>query len=366
MLVYIIFFFANMLVGLLLIPRHAITFAGIRETRLDANVKLYLFITVIQYGLLCGFRSAAMAYDTGAYEIIFNAAPSAWGNILDNEQYIEIGFSVFCSMVKIFGGSFQTMLIISSLFVMASCCVFIYRHSSDVVLSVFIIICFPFYYSSFDIIRHFIAIAFLLLGYKHVVSRSWLKFLCYIIVGSLFHSIMIIFLPIYFVPRLKFSTRSVLVTAMIVGIALLFSKKIATWVSALLGKGDGIESGWVASYGGGIRTAVMYLCVFLIGLALFYNLKEKQTEDHVALNVLLVLFAVSIIFINVRIMTRIIMAAIPFAAVALPQLLSKTRTRDMSNRNLSFFLLLIIGLLYHAFMLISNWQNVVPYIPYWE
>ncbi len=333
---------------------------------LNIGKAIYLTITALQFGLLCGFRSFAMAYDTAAYLEIFNTTPSSWNNILNNKLYIEIGFSVLCSIVKIFGGSFQTLLIITSLFTIGSCCLFIYRHSENVLLSVFTIVSFPFYYSTFDIIRHFLAVSFLLLGYKYVIERKPLKFLMFIFIGSLFHKVCWLFIPIYFMFRLKFSAKNTITALIITVISLVFIEDIAVYLSDIFDKGSGVEDGWINSFGGGIRTAFMYLVVFIIALVLFSNIKERTTKDYVAMNFILLLFLFSVLFINARIMTRFIMMCIPFLSISMPQILDSKRINDNLTYQFCFLGFLLIGVVYHIFMLLTNWQNVVPYIPFWE
>lgn len=328
--------------------------------------KIYLFVTAVQLGLICGFRSITMAYDTSAYKLIFDMCPDSWEYIFDKSSYVEVGFSVLCSVIKIFGGEYQTMLIITSLFVMGSCCIFIYRHSKDVILSVFIIISFPFFYSSFDIIRHFLSTAFFLLGYKYIAERKPIKYLLFIIAGSLFHSITWVFLPFYFAKKIKWNWKTMSVAT--IGTVLLYIniQPVAIWISELLGKSSGVYSGWIDSYGGGIRTALMYGVILLIAIIAFYQLKDRDEDDMNAINYVVLMFIFSIIFINARMMTRMIMTMVSLIAIAIPQLLDKSRTRSLRDYSILKFGFIAIGFVYHAFMLLSNWQNVVPYIPFWS
>lgn len=367
MAIYIISFIFNMLLGLLLVPRNINERSADQKTIAwaDRRKKAYLFITALQLGLLAGFRADQMAYDTAAYRVIFDRTPDTWQHIFENNQYIETGFSVFCSVIKLLGGSFQQMLIISSVFVMASCCIFIYRHSKDVLMSVFIIISFPFFYSSFDIIRHFMAVAFVLLGYQYVIKQQLIRYVLFIVAGSLFHSAALLFLPLYFIGKIKYNGVTILIACFATVVCFFYLDPLAIFVSNLLGKSSGLESGWVGSYGGGIKTALMYFAVFVIAVLLFRQLKDKELEDSISMNLVLLLLICSVIFINARMMTRLIMSAIPFLAISMPRLLDKTRSGFRSNRDICCVGFVVIGFAYHAFMLAVNWQNVVPYIPFW-
>lgn len=324
---------------------------------------LYLVITTVQFGLLCGLRHKSVAYDTGAYEILFNNAPNSWSSIFKNHQYIEFGFSVFCSLIKLLGGNFQVMLVISSLFIMGSCCVFIYRHSPNVVLSVFTIICFPFYYSSFDIIRHFMALSFILLGYKHVKNKKLIRFLIYVLIGSLFHKVALVFIALYFIDRLRFDFSNFAVITVAFVVVLFSVEFIVNYVGNLVGKESAGSDGWVGEYSGGVKTAIMYFGVFILSLFLFSNIKEKKREHHVAMINIYLLFGCSVIFLNARIMIRFVMSFVPFLAIGFPKLLPQRKVKAMEFLCVAGYV--VIGILYHAFMLINSWQNVVPYIPFW-
>ncbi|MBQ7407161.1 MAG: EpsG family protein [Clostridia bacterium] len=365
MLIYIVNFLLNMAMGwfLLFFRRSTDPQAGYDQNK---RKKVYLFLTTLQLGLLCGFRSTQMTYDTAAYETIFLQAPNTWRTIFKNTQYVEIGFSVLCSLIKLLGGDFQTLLILSSLFVTGSCCLFIYRHSNNVLLSVFIIISFPFYYSSFDILRHFIAISFLLLSYKYMVEKRFVWYATLLVIGSLFHTITLLFIPFYFLRYIKFNALIFLASGAVLVVVFIYMNEIASILSALMGKTDYGDSDWVGSYGGGIKTAVMYVGVFILSLLSFYQLREKKMEDHLSIFFVLFLTFCSILFIQARMLTRMIMTMIPFLAIAIPRLFDKKNTHDLQIRNFVFVLFLIIGCVYHGFMLLTSWQNVVPYIPYWK
>lgn len=357
MTVYIVNFVTNMLLGVFL--THV-------KTRNERRIpeKLYLIITVLQFGLVCGFRATSVGWDTAAYVTIFDRTPNTWSNIFNNRQYIEIGFSVFCSVIKILGGNHQTMFIISSLFVMSSACIFAYRHSKDLVLSVFILISFPFYYSSFDIIRHFMATAFFLLGYKYVVEHKFIKYVIFLAIGSLFHSISWLFLPFYFVRQIKWNGITLAVSVIGTAVCFFFLDNIAAMVAPVMGKTD--FGSWVGSFGGGIRTAVMYFIIFIIALLAYYNQKEINSNKSSALNLVLILFIFSVIFINARAMTRLMMTGVPLMAIAIPELLGDRENIIRYQNNMLYTIGFIsIGCFYHGFMLWMSWQKVVPYVPFW-
>lgn len=364
MVVYILNFVANMLLGLLMVPSQMTT---INERNYKQKKKLYLLITFLQFGLVAGFRSITVGYDTGSYKEIFDVAPNTCATIFTNPKpIIEPGFMFLCALIKTLGGGYQVLLLASSLFIMGGVCIFIYRHSKNVVLSVFILISFPYYYSSFDIIRHYICTTFILLGYKYAINRKFLVYLLFVFLGSFFHTSAWVFLLLYFFTNVKWNVVTVFISVIVAALCYFFIEDIFIWLTNIIGKSNGIESGWVGSYGGGLRTALMYLALFGACLLMYINIAKKRQEDATALFIMLVMFFVSVVFINARMMTRIIMFGGSLMSIAIPQLSNAILVKNEKYHKLLILAIVCVGIFYHAFMLITNWQNIIPYIPFWK
>lgn len=363
MYVYILNFLLNMLVGFLIFYFRKTN----NSKKYNNSKKIYLIFTTIQLSLIAGFRSIRVGWDTGTYKTIFDLMSDSINYIFVKQNIVEIGFSALCSGIKILGGDFQALLILTSTFVVGSCNIFIYRHSKNVLLSVFLIWCFPFYYTSFDIIRHSIVVGFFLLGYKHIEKSNFIRYCIYILIGSLFHTVAFLFIPFYFVKKIKWKWSTIFSGVAITIFAFLLINNIATFLFDLINKGNQIESGWIGAYSGGEKTCIMYAILFFIALIFYYNIKEhRNTKDSYVFYVFL-LFLSSILFIKARMMIRIIMLLVPLMAISFPQLVSKeNKIKRPTNNKIGYMFLIIISLGYHLFLLLTSWQNVVPYIPFWE
>lgn len=331
------------------------------------NKKVYLLLTTLQYGLLAGFRSTDISYDTSAYEIIFNRMDTGWSNFSSNTSWMENGYYVLCLAVKTVGGDFQELLIVSSLFIVASTSIFVYRHSKDVVLSIFFLVSFPFFYTSMDIIRHYIALAWFLLGYKYVEERKFFKFLIFLLIGAQFHSFTYLMIPIYFLYKLKWTKLSVFIYVIVTTLIYFFVENIAIAVSTMIGKSVANFSYWIGDSAGGFKTALMYVIFAIIISIAYHNILKKNKNTDLALNSTMLLLASAVIYTNARLFIRVLVAILPIVAITIPDLIcDKKNVVSEKKRVLSKYAIIIIGLLYHMYMLLVNWQNVVPYVPYWE
>lgn len=365
MTIYIIFFIANILFGLLLsFKRGRLYFNELSQNKVKRGI--YLTVTTLQYGLLCGLRSNVMGYDTDAYNLIFNMTPNTWSTIFDRTTYVEMGFSVLCSVVKIFGGDYQLFLIICSLFSMGACCIFINRHSNNVIMSVIIILSFPFFYSQFDIIRHFMAIGWFLLGYKYIEDGKFIKFLIFILIGSSFHKIVLLFIPFYFVKNIKFDAIFVIIVFALTIVSYLYLTEIAFFLGDLIGKGTSslVDHGFLGTDAGGYKTVLMYIAILVFGVAAYYLLEDKTGKDKIYIFYIALVVIASIVSTNARIAIRFIMSFVPLMSIAVPHLLDVRRTKSKNFMILLVTCFIGVAFLYHGFMLVTDWSNVIPYVPF--
>jgi len=354
--IYIAVFLIEMLLGFIILGIHP-------QNASNRKKIIYLALTTAILGTLCGLRSSLVGYDTESYYISFERTSDTISGILSNEQHIETGFAALCTLVKVLGGNFTHLLLFCSFFIIGSFAIFVYRHSQNVLLSIFILMCFPYYYSSFDIIRHFMATSFLLLGYKYILNGKFVKYALLIIVGSVFQNTGLIYLLLYPLLRAKWSSKLFLSIGAGTLIIMLFATSIAGFVVEKTGRFSLIAEEWVGQFAGGELTALMYFILFVLACLARNNIKYKSRECNMSIISVLLLFAFSLIFIESRIATRYIMTFSGLLTVAMPCLLDKEAATSKSLNSTLLLSFVVIGLLYHAFMLYTNWQNVVPYIP---
>lgn len=361
MSIYIVSFLLNMILGRLIL--------GKSPSKASSNSKiLYLIITTIYFGLLCGFRDLSVGWDTNTYyeEFVVRLPGSFW-ELKNYNGRLEPGFVLFSLIVKIFGGSYQSFLIFSSLFVVGSACLFIYRHSTNVLFSIFILLCFPYYYSSFDIIRHFMATSFILLGYKYVLDRSFIKYLLFVFLAYQFQKSSVVFILLYFIPQIKFNKLTLLISIVCTVFAYFsFDIIFSSSLFAFLGYDMSVYEGWFNSEAGGIKTAIMYFMVYIIAYLAYKNLRCKTSVEETGIIYILILLMFSIVFIRNHMIIRFIMSFIAFLSIYVPIILDKSKARSKQKVSLLLKSFVFIGLVYHAFMLLTSWQKVVPYIPYWD
>ena len=354
MLIYFINLFCNIF--------FALFFYCIKWKEKNRAENLYLFLTAIQLTLLAGFRGLSVGYDTSNYLNYFNNAPVSFAGLIQNKGNLELGFILLCSIIKLLGGKFQILLLVTSCFVSSSICIFVKRHSRNIPLSIYLLICFPYYYTSFDLLRHYIVLSFVLIAYKYLLENELIKYTLIIFCASLFHKVAFVFLFLYFIKYIPWNSFTIIFILLLSPFGYLL-RPFALWFGNLVGKGFDSSSMWLGGYSGGIRTALMYVFLFILSCLLYLKKKGRERKDDEACIYIELLLLTSILFIHARLMIRFLVSMLPFMAIGFPQLLSRQK-KDFEYYTL-LGCIVLIAFLYHGFLVFTGWQKITPYIPFW-
>lgn len=206
-MIYFSFIFINILYGLLFI------ITGSKYRLFETICFLLLAIGMV---LLAGLRDG-IGYDFESYKLWFHTIKSTenfWE--IDN---IEIGYILLNKLCT----SFNQLILIIAIFSVGIKLFYINKYSKNKLLSM--LLYFTGVYIMFDmgVIRQGLSISIALISIKYIIERRFLKFIFVIFVASLFHTSILIFIPLYFIGTKKFS-RKFIYTASILSLIIYFLK----------------------------------------------------------------------------------------------------------------------------------------------
>lgn len=175
---------------------------------------IFLSLATFQLIILQGLRAQSVGTDTITYLQFFNSAKiNDLQTVLDRR--FEVGYNLFTKFFADIGFNEQMFLFAVSATILIPVAIFIYRHSTNVYLSFYFYITFGFYAASFNTLRQNIAYGFILLSFKYIKERRFLSFLILVTIASIFHASAWIFLPAYFLARVKLTTPIVTVIGVV-------------------------------------------------------------------------------------------------------------------------------------------------------
>lgn len=151
--------------------------------------KLLFLVSFLILLLYAGFRDVSVGTDTENYSRHFDLVSS--GIALPH----EILWYALLKLVYILGGSFQTVLILSSILVLLPVFYVSYKKSPSPLLSLFLFITLYYYFYSFNIIRQAIAMSFGLMAFYYIDERKSIKAYIMFAISLMFHYSSIIILP---------------------------------------------------------------------------------------------------------------------------------------------------------------------------
>lgn len=116
----------------------------------------------------------------------------------------EAGFNLLVAVLYRLAGG-ENFLLVFAVFAFFTLWLFLkamYEQSDSFGWSFFLFMTFGFYFSTFNTVRYYLALALALYSVKYVLKGEWGKFILLVLLGSSFHKSMLVVIPLYFLASL--------------------------------------------------------------------------------------------------------------------------------------------------------------------
>ncbi|NMM99262.1 EpsG family protein [Bifidobacterium olomucense] len=333
--------------------------------------KISCTISVCLMWFITAFRNINVGIPDarGTYLDLFNNLRSQnFFSVISNPFAEGWLFNVLSKIIQIISiGNYRFYLIILSAIFYTCLGIFIYKYSSNALISCIIFFC-SYLLFTFSMLRQFTAICILLLfSFSYLKQRRFIAFIVSVILAGLIHSTSFIFLiayPICF--YLTYNIIFLFFTILLSIFGTLFSNTILTLLNLipmLRYRMDLAESGIYSlnTNDTGYGTLLM-LIIFLIFC--FLILKKRISYQD---NILLLLFSVGIIFQGwshvIVEFYRVAWYFTIFLIILLPSCISKIN--DSLIKKSIFICIFIFYLFYFIYYVVPSGQGL-PYNFYWE
>lgn len=361
---YLFMFFSNMLIGLIIY--------NMKIVKLKERTKIYLVFTFVQLTTIAGCRSAEVGWDTNNYLKYFQMVESNGSLFSSLRMYtwVEPGYIVFCYMVYLLGGNAQISLVIAGALVYLLILYFIYKYASSPILSVMSLFCFPVFYDSLSMLRNAIVCSLFLLSFILLEEKKYGKTIVCTLIAMSFHNFAFIFIPLYFIGKIKWKTPLKLVMAFLallivynnlIGIIrgivnILGVDKYAWYVSG--------DSYWFGQHSGGVRTAIFYTLIVFMAYFIYVKKRDRNIIQDKLSGYTLLLPAAAIIYTIAPMFIRVMLMMMPIAGVFISNEI--VGLKNSGNKKIIGFGYCVLLFAFQIFTLWSNAEHYVPYIPFWR
>ena len=243
--------------------------------------KLYIASVSIILVLIAGLRSTEVGADTEMYETLynwcseFNSFFEGWNSW--HRSGVEVGYYTLEYIISRFF-SFQAFLLVTSTISIIPVMLVIYRYSKNYWYSLFMYIAFGYFSFAMGGIRQACAMGICMLAYICAKEKKLFKFLMLIAVAMCFHKSAILFVPVYWIGKLR--KNKVILPIFIILLCGSFILKNKLYAILNLFSRQAFD---VATDQGGIR--MFALMVFTVAIGWFYynkffSKKKDYGEDN--------------------------------------------------------------------------------------
>ncbi len=278
-----------------------------------------------------------------------------WSEYYEPDRY-EVGIQAFMYILSRFFKDPQWLLISTSLLFITSIFYFVDRNSDDIPMSISIYISFSLFAFHLQGMRQSIAMCICLFAYEQAKKRKFIPFLAIIAVAVLFHKTAILFLPVYYICRMRCSNKTIGAMLAISAAVLLFASEVTAIANFLFDTdyGNPVESG-------GIIT--LMINILIIALILFADSDIKKGNERTPLLFLLMLSTLCYAFryVGANLAERVAYYFIFSQMVLIPR---TSKIVVAKQRGLYKMIVLALSIAFFAYHLSGT--TFVPYRFFWQ
>ena len=229
------------------------------------NHKNYIWICGVLIALVSGLRTPYTGSGDNSWYVFWYQSIQSYESFRDYYDANLAKYDFFSSeagfyfTMWFFGHFFkdgQMAIVISSLLVTVATCLFIYRNSSDVPLSLTIYICLGLFTFNMNGMRQAMAMSVCLFAYEFAKKQKIIPFVLTVLLAMLYHKTAMCFFPVFILPKLKNNILSWIIYVIGLALCLLYIDQIIEGYYLLSGE-DYTENSLAT--GGGLFVILLYL-----------------------------------------------------------------------------------------------------------
>lgn len=363
-----------------------------RANSSDRRRKIYLIVTFGVLILVAGLRDPSVGTDlVGHYAKRFNMIGDySWSQIPTFSTTIgyEIGYCYFTRFLHVFSSDVQFFIFATSFLMCAAFGYFIYKESTDVILSTELMLFTCFYYRFMTMMRQGLAISIILVAYTLMNNserrlKDYIKFALLILLASTFHSSAILCILMILFDRLRFTKKQIIIGVGVMVVFYLFYLNFYTVALNFFGTENNYERYLTsASEGVGhinLQTIYNFILAFVPFLLGYYVwVWEKKTEKHLfkddestyclaknesfLLYMVLIASTFNLLIFRMNILNRFSLYFTPFVLILCPYVISSMKLK--SNKPIVRACIYFMFGFYFVWLTITKaaeFYGVVPY-----
>lgn len=339
--------------------------------------KIFLVVSGAIMFLVMALRDRSIGTDTELYCNVFNNIANSTD--IFNVSDASVLYAIYNKVVfLIFGLYPQWIIVFNSLIITILICVFAYKNSDNVVMTLLYFMLFYHYFQAFNLARQYIAILLVANSFYFIHKRKMVGFLVLVAIAIMIHNTAIIFLPVGLILFAKLDLKRILKVSAITTVILYFYDNIINLFLMIFPRYSmyfkGSELFYNTGEGKRIIITILYLVIVVFAIILMRRKnkedekekKKKEVEQVQKWYALLFLMIIAILcgFLSLKsiFLNRMELYFSIFAIIFIPAFVEKIPRQKYFIYTLSIFVLLI-----PTYVLLSgNTAEIVPYVTFFN
>lgn len=124
-----------------------------------------------------------------------------------DEDKFEIGYKILIKLLNCISSSPQILIIATSIIFVGMTWMAIYDQSTDIVMSLILVVITRYYFISFNVIRQFMGMAIILYALKYLYEKKRLKYIFFNLLACSLHTSLLVCIVLAVVDKINFSKK---------------------------------------------------------------------------------------------------------------------------------------------------------------
>ncbi|MFD2728936.1 EpsG family protein [Enterococcus camelliae] len=329
----------------------------------------YLLITFFIFFLLSALRSTNVGNDTSDYKLLFDNL--IYNPISQFTWRYESGYLYYNKIIQFFTYNSQILFVVSAAIICIGYGILIHEFSDIPWISVYLFFMLRYFDLSMNVLRQSLAMVILFFGFnilvKGIKGKYFFYFISVVVLASFFHGTALVFLMLIFSDRIK-SEKRFIVFVSILTLICFFSFDII--FNIILKFFPAYFYYMNSSYMDGttkLATVLNLLVNVVILLFIHFNGYEKNKENKIMFNALIIGISIMIVSFRFSLLDRMSDFFTVYSIILLPNSIYFSRY----NSKLSLFftyILIICFFIYYIVIIVyrPDWNRVYPYEFFWN
>ena len=287
-------------------------------------------------------------------------------------ERMEKGYIFLNRYIQLFVNDFQMLFIMISLIVILLVFAILLKFCKNPSMGLLIFYLYGLYFNSMNFMRNVIAGLIIVFAYQYIKEKNLMKFAVIVLLASTFHISALVFLPFYFIFRLKFNYITVIIYSIFCGALFIFSQPIMEFVTTYVYTSYGPLTSREMFNGIPVIYSLCSLTFLVCGMLLRKDLEKDSDMTSLMLSAAYMKFCFGFLGSKHAILSRFSLYFGPvMSLILIPDIIrvSYSNIKNKSNKGRSWFCL--IGtcgslIVFFVYALATNYNKIMPHEWIWN